>query len=271
MNYIIFDLEFNQEYNSKKRNRNKAKDVCPFEIIQIGAVKLDENFRTIKTMDTLVKPEIYPDLNPFIKNLTGLTTEKLETAKPFKDAYVEFIDFFQCERNILCVWGVADIKELFRNMNYHKLDASVIPKEYINIQHYTSKELNFPKGINIGLSNAVDLLNIPSQDKFHDAFTDAYYTAEVFKKIYTSKIEPKIYNFTKPRNSNRYKKEKNNIDTVALMNQFEKMFNRQMSEEEKSIIKLAYIMGKTNQFQIIQTNNVVPIDEKDNKVPSSST
>jgi hypothetical protein len=28
------------------------------------------------------------------------------------------------------------------------------------------------------------------------------------------------------------------------------MFNREMTEEEKSIIKLAYIMGKTNQFQI---------------------
>ena len=28
------------------------------------------------------------------------------------------------------------------------------------------------------------------------------------------------------------------------------MYNREMSEEEKSIIKLAYIMGKTKQFVI---------------------
>jgi DNA polymerase III epsilon subunit-like protein len=250
MNYIIFDLEFNQEYNTKKRNKNIAYEACPFEIIQIGAVVLNENFETIKTMDSLVRPEIYLNLNPFIEKLTGITIEELNIAKPFKDAYSEFIEFFQGEKNILCVWGLADIKELYRNIKYHNLDTSPIPKEYINIQHYASKYFKTSKGINIGLSSAVELLNIPFKNEFHNAFADAYYTAEVFKKVYTNKIEPKIYNHTKPRNSNRYKKEKSKIDIDALMKQFEKMFNREMSQEEKSIIRLAYIMGKTNQFEL---------------------
>jgi hypothetical protein len=34
-----------------------------------------------------------------------------------------------------------------------------------------------------------------------------------------------------------------------MIKQIEKMFNRAMTDDEKQIIKLAYIMGKTNQFQ----------------------
>ena len=35
---------------------------------------------------------------------------------------------------------------------------------------------------------------------------------------------------------------------ISLIKQFEKMYKRKMSEEEKSIISLAYNMGKTRQF-----------------------
>ncbi len=91
---------------------------------------------------------------------------------------------------------------------------------------------------------------LPVENKFHDAFNDAFYTAEIFKKVFNENLKAKIYdpNTTKipPRSENK----KTEIDTYNLIHQFEKMYNREMSEEEKSIIKLAYIMGKTNQFQI---------------------
>ena len=44
MNFIIFDLEWNNAYNYKlKRGMN--------EIIEIGAVKLDENLKVIDTFN----------------------------------------------------------------------------------------------------------------------------------------------------------------------------------------------------------------------------
>ena len=39
MNYIVLDLEWNQSY----RGKQYTVEGLPFEIIQIGAVKLDEN------------------------------------------------------------------------------------------------------------------------------------------------------------------------------------------------------------------------------------
>jgi len=93
------------------------------------------------------------------------------------------------------------------------------------------------------------LLDIPFSEDFHNALADASYTAEVFKKIYSKNIKPKIRTFYRNKKDNKLKKRKQAVDYDGLINQFEKMFNREITEEEKSMIKLAYIMGNTNQFQ----------------------
>lgn len=247
MNYIVFDLEFNQHYAFSKENKAPNNLKCPFEIIQIGALKLNEDFETISSLDTLIKPEIYTELNPYVKEITGISIEDFHNTKSFKDIYGEFIDFVKGEDNVFVVWGTSDMKELFRNIEYYELDTSLVPRKYINLQSYCSKYLKCAKGTNIGLSSAIELLNITSNMKFHDAFNDAYYTSEILKKLSTNEIKPVTYNPHKPRKTNF---SKTTVDTTKLIDQFEKMFEREMTIEEKSIIKLAYIMGKTHQFQI---------------------
>ncbi|MCB2289254.1 exonuclease domain-containing protein [Clostridium sp. CS001] len=257
MNYIVFDLEFNQGYNFEKEPKIAINPKCPFEIIQIGAIKMNENFETVGTLDILVKPEIYTRLNPFVKEITGLTIEKLEKGISFKEMYKEVIEFIKSDRSILCVWGVADVKELFRNIQYHELDTSLLTTEYINIQACASKVFNCKRGINIGLGTASELLEIPIVGSFHNAFNDAYYTAEVFKRVYSDEIKTMVYHPHKNTRLNRTDAQKHKIDTLNLMKQFEKMFHREMTDEEKSIIKLAYIMGKTKQFQIKTTSDSI--------------
>ncbi len=254
MHYIVFDLEFNQGFDFSKMKKNKTIAKCPFEIIQIGAVKLDENLNTTSTFSRLVKPKVYKRIHPFVKKITGITMDQVRNEKPFKEVYKEFIEFIKNEKSSLCVWGTADIKELFRNIEYHKLSTSFMPKYYINIQSYASKRLECPKGSHIGLKNAVELLDIPYNISFHDAFNDAQYTTEVFRKIFTEDIKPKIYSQDKHKNSNKRNMTKHKIDNYKLLKQFEKMFQREMTPEEQSIIKLAYLMGNTNQFQITPTD-----------------
>lgn len=254
MNYIIFDLEFNQDYKSVEETKNILIPKCPFEIIQIGAIKLNENLKKISIIDKLIKPEIYTNIHPFVNEMTGITMDLLNTAEPFIKMYKEFIEFVKTDRCVLCVWGMTDIKELFRNIAYYSLDISMVPKECIDIQLYASKYFNCPKGTNIGLSNAVELLNIPVKSQFHNAFNDACYTFEVFKRIYNENIKPSIYNPNKQMRFSRPNNEKKKLDAYSLIKQFEKMFNRELTTEEKSMIKLAYMMGKTNQFQIKTSN-----------------
>jgi DNA polymerase III epsilon subunit-like protein len=247
MNYIVFDLEFNQEFSFNKEKTEKKKSKCPFEIIDIGAVKLDEDLNTVGTFDQLVKPAVHKRLHPFVKRMTGITRESLKNAKPFEEVYKEFSEFLS-DVQVLCVWGTADIKELIKNIEYHKLDTSVVPREFINVQQYASKLLQAPGSGSVGLGNAAKLLDINVDTELHKAFNDAYYTAEVFKKINNEDIKPKLYNFTEDTKPKRERSKKTALDTKALIAQFEKMFKREMTTEEKAIIKLAYKMGNTNQF-----------------------
>ena len=250
MKYIVFDLEFNQAYDVLVKTKPKIPAKYPFEILQLCALKLNEKLESIATLDRLVKPEIYITLNPFVAEITGIRMDQLTNAIPFKEVYKEFLEFVKDPSTVLCVWGVTDIKELYRNMEYHGISAEFLPKEYINIQAYATKYLCCTKGTSIGLRNAVEFLNISHSHPFHDAFNDAFYTAEIFKKIFNEEMVPQVYIPEKTRIRNSIHIDKKIVDTLNLLKQFEKMFHREMTEEEKSIIKLAYLMGSTNQFKI---------------------
>lgn len=241
MNFIIYDLEFNQ--------KSPNDDIVPnlsFEVIQIGALKLDENLNSISTFNSFVKPTLYHEIHPYVESLTNITSEKVNSSRTFPEIYKDFLDFIGDEDYVLCTWGSADIKELIKNIDFHKLKDNLIPCKHIDVQKLASIYTKTPKGMRIGLRTAIDFFQITIEGDFHDAFNDAFYTAEVFKKLYTKDIEPTFYNT--PPLQKRVSEPKKKIDTKALINQFEKMYNREMTDEEKDIIKLSYIMGKTNQF-----------------------
>ncbi|MDU3354743.1 MAG: exonuclease domain-containing protein [Clostridium sp.] len=73
-------MEFNQSCNKEDKVLQ-----LPFEIIQIGALKLDENFKTISTFNKLVKPTVYKNILPYIQELTKITNEMVSIAQNFID------------------------------------------------------------------------------------------------------------------------------------------------------------------------------------------
>jgi len=78
MNYLIIDLEMcmvPKHYRSKHYKHAS-------EIIQIGAILLDEHFEKIGTVNQYVHPE-HGVLNHFITNLTGITNKQIKNAPRF--------------------------------------------------------------------------------------------------------------------------------------------------------------------------------------------
>lgn len=249
VNYIIYDLELNHKYTNKEIDepkKSKTSPSLPFEIIQIGALKLNEEFEIIDSFNALIKPSVYEIIHPFIEELTGITNDKIAFCDDFSYVFKEFLRFIGPEKSVLVVWGKTDVTELIRNIKFHNLSTASITNRYIDIQEYASKHFKIPKGSKISLKNAVETLNIPIENSFHDAFNDAFYTAEVFKKLSNiiKDIHPKLFIPDTPRNKGK----KEIVDTVALFYQFEKIYKRKMTIEEQNIIKLAYMMGKTKQF-----------------------
>lgn len=264
MQYVVFDLEFNQDPDSltnpdltassdPKINNISSKKRYPNEIIQIGAVKLDEELQQAGTFNRLVRPSLYARISPYITGLTGITSEMLQSEVVFSHVYYDFIEFIGDEETILCVWGMSDIKELYKTVNYYNLDENLLPEKYINIQPYASVHLGQSKKKLLRLSYCIEAMGIEIAAPFHDALYDALYTAEIFKKLYNPAITPKIY---KPSRMPQQKgPAKPVLDFPKLIAQFEKMFSREMTTEEKEIIRLAYHMGKTGQFLITDDNS----------------
>lgn len=69
------DFEMNQIDNS---HPDELK-ICKNEIIEIGAVKLDDTYKEIDSFKTYVKPGITP-VTSRITNLTGITNEMVDDA-----------------------------------------------------------------------------------------------------------------------------------------------------------------------------------------------
>ena len=72
MEYITFDLEWNQPYPGQPLHRDLTA-----EIIQIGAVKMDADFHIIDQFKADVKPTFYTHIKREVQQLTGISAEAL--------------------------------------------------------------------------------------------------------------------------------------------------------------------------------------------------
>lgn len=120
MRYIVFDLEWNQCPSGKS---DEVAEL-PFEIFEIGAVKLDDNMQRIGSFSCYIKPKVYKELHYIAKGLTHVTEELLEDGRDFGDA-VRVSWLVQCGRRVQNVYlgnlgscGVTAQHEVFRHRKF---------------------------------------------------------------------------------------------------------------------------------------------------------
>ncbi|MBR6652756.1 MAG: exonuclease domain-containing protein [Anaerotignum sp.] len=245
MNYIVLDLEFNQSFPFKSGKKVEPNPECPIEIIQIGAVKLNERFEQLDTFDAMIRPQIYPHLHPFVEKITGIRAEMLADKPSFKEAYEGFLKFIGNEPAILCTWGGDDVKSLFRNILFHDLDADALTNQFLNVQPFAAQHLNHEAGKAIGLKNAVEALGIPEAETFHNALNDAIYTAKIFAITHPAEIKAETFN---PLTMLAKKPKKLRTNIKSLLMYVEERLERELTEDEKSLVKMAYMLGRNHTF-----------------------
>ena len=174
MNYVIMDLEWNQS----STGREKVTKSLPFEIIEIGAVKLNSDRKMVDEFSELVKPQVYHEMHRVTGKLIHLQMEQLEQGHPFTEVMEQFREW--CGDNyIFCTWGPLDLTELQRNIRYYQLEPlSNGPIKFLDVQKLFSIAYEDPKSRRT-LEYAIDYLEIEKDIPFHRAFSDAYYTAKV--------------------------------------------------------------------------------------------
>jgi inhibitor of KinA sporulation pathway (predicted exonuclease) len=178
MNYIVFDLEWNQSPGGRYRENPKL----PFEILEIGAVKLNARRKETDRFHETIKPLVYRSMNRHTQAVVHMDMAKLNQSRTFSPVARSFLEW--CGRNpVFVTWGPSDLFELQRNLDYYHIPYQ-FPKPllYLDLQKlYSLAYLDGKK--RPALQEAVEEMDIPEEGRFHAAFEDAYYTALIMQKM----------------------------------------------------------------------------------------
>lgn len=185
--YIVFDLEWNQCADGK----SGTVESMPFEIIEIGAVKLNENRKKISEFTRFVRPEVYKRLHYKVLEIMHIGMDELrKRGEPFPQVIREFLAWCTEKEDgeevnpIFCTWGNMDLTEMQRNMAYHGIENPFpYPFLYYDIQKlYNILYQNNSKD-KLPLDKACEELQIVPDRPFHRALDDAYYTGRILESI----------------------------------------------------------------------------------------
>ena len=181
MQYIVLDLEWNQPLSYHSAAYKSVGGKLLFEMIQIGAVKVDEQFKVVDSFSQLIHPEHYTKLHPRIARITHITPEELEDAPDFNEAVAAFAQWCG-EDYVLLTWGCDDISVLNQNLTFFKSETTL--SKIYDIQRLFGEVIGNSKERK-GLKAAMEMLDIQPDEAryFHNALHDAYYTALVFAKL----------------------------------------------------------------------------------------
>ena len=107
MTYIVLDLEWNQCPDGKE----KEEALLLFEIIEIGAVKMDSQHRILDQFHELIHPQVYSSLHFMTREIISIREADLESCRNFPEVAKDFLKW--CGEDArFCTWGSTGLLEL---------------------------------------------------------------------------------------------------------------------------------------------------------------
>lgn len=170
MNYIILDLEATcwQDRSIKRQS----------EIIEIGAVKINERKEILGEFNAFVKPKLHPELSSFCMELTTIEQQDIDDAANYKSVINDFWDWINLDEDyLLCSWGFYDRSQFTKDCELNQMSTDWL-KNHISLKHqYGSfKKLKRP----IGMGGALRNENIKLEGTHHRGIDDARNIAKIF-------------------------------------------------------------------------------------------
>ena len=206
--YVIVDLEMCNVSKGIKRDSYNWRN----ELIQIGAVIVDESLNITDEFMTLVSPE-FGVVDNFIEKLTGISRKDVQGAPKFKEALEMFVSWLPNDA-ILVSWSENDEIQIRKELEAKCITIEGINNfldNWIDCQKTFGEKMNAQK--NYKLSEALIIADIDYDEGEHDALVDAKNTAQLFIKM---EREPVL--ILNPYYSNQKEKETYNPFAALLAN-----------------------------------------------------
>ena len=183
MKHIVVDLEMNEI----SRKYREVKALCKMEIIEIGAVLLDENYTEIGHFKTLVKPQFNEEIEPLFERITGITTKMVENAPVFEDGLKMFLSWCQSVNDDIQLyqWSDSDLIQLTKEMSLKEVVLSEKEQRLLMGWNDFQKEYGDKLMLQrqVSLKNAIMYAGLDFEGKEHDALCDARNTGILLRII----------------------------------------------------------------------------------------
>lgn len=150
--YIVIDLEF---------NGRKHYAIHPMEILEIGAVQINNNFEITNTFQSYIQPK-YP-INDFALSFCNIDKEVLTLSPPFPEVITKFMDFCG-EASSIVAWGTTDFFSLFVDCKIHALSSDWLTQFQL---------IDMSRFFEGGLQQVLEAKGIPFVGQQHSALDDA--------------------------------------------------------------------------------------------------
>lgn len=175
MNYIILDLE--ATCWNERHHQNKS------EIIEIGAVAINEKKEILGEFQTFIKPKLNQQLSDFCIELTSITQKMVDDAPYFPEALLQFQNWINHfgKDYFLGSWGFYDKNQFEKDCLLHELDTNWL-KNHVNIKFQHAKIRQLPKAL--GMSAALSYEKLTLEGTHHRGIDDAKNIAKIFIQLF---------------------------------------------------------------------------------------
>ena len=179
--YVVIDLEMCNVLDKP------ALEIFPYssEIIQIGAVLLNEELEIIGEYDRFVKPK-YGQLTWQIKKLTGIQPEDLENQEFLETVMQEFLSWLPEGEVIAVSWSMTDKFQFLKELSIKGIPVTkqfqTMLETWVDCQPQFTEKMH-AENKNYQLKEALIATDIWTEGRLHNGLVDAKNTALLYAKM----------------------------------------------------------------------------------------
>lgn len=190
MKRIFMDLEM----NTISREHKEARTICTQEVIEIGAVMLDECNNEISRFQCYVRPEYNTGITAHITSITGIETAQVIGADTFESAFMAFCTWCGTDYEIYS-WSDSDPEQLQKEMQLKHIPASA--SAVYMFMHWHDLQKEFDEMLfcerQIGLKAAILNAGLEFNGRAHSALVDAEATANLYREMTEGKTMQSLH------------------------------------------------------------------------------
>lgn len=183
---IFIDFEMNPVHKSYK----EIRQISRHEIVEVGAVKLDDDLNVIDRFSTYVKPS-WNSIESFITRLTGITDDAVKDAPDFETAIWDLHHWIDArdEKVKLYQWSDNDRIQFLNQCQLYDINLDqmgVVFHHWTDFQRMYYRRLGIRRVVN--LETAVGIVRMGLNGNMHRALDDAENAAKLMR-IFNDKSE----------------------------------------------------------------------------------